>query len=69
LLADAFSTVLGLQEVDLDDNFFDLGGDSLIALQLADVIGRTFDVKIPVRTILLAPSVSELLPHLSTPKD
>lgn len=68
LLADAFSEVLGLQEIMVDDNFFDLGGDSLIAVQLANVISRVFDVKIPVRTILLSPSVSELLPHLS-PKD
>jgi len=65
LLADAFSEVLGLQEIMVDDNFFDLGGDSLIAVQLANVISRVFDVKIPVRTILLSPSVSELLPHLS----
>lgn len=66
LLADAFSEVLGLQEIAIDDNFFDLGGDSLIAVRLADVIRRVFGVKIPVRDIILSPSVSELLPHLSS---
>jgi acyl transferase domain-containing protein len=65
LLAGAFSEVLGLQEVMVDDNFFDLGGDSLIAVRLAEVIRGVFGVKIPVRTILLSPTVSELLPHLS----
>jgi len=64
LLADVFSDVLGLQEIAVDDNFFDLGGDSLIAVRLAEVIRRVFGVKIPVRDILLSPSVSELLPHL-----
>jgi acyl transferase domain-containing protein len=68
LLADAFGEVLGLQEVMVDDNFFDLGGDSLIAVRLAEVIRRDFGIKIPVRTILLSPTVSELLPHLS-PQD
>jgi phthiocerol/phenolphthiocerol synthesis type-I polyketide synthase E len=65
LLADAFREVLGLQEIMVDANFFDLGGDSLIAVRLANVIGRVFGVKVPVRTIVLSPSVSELLPHLS----
>jgi acyl transferase domain-containing protein len=65
LLADAFREVLGLQEIMVDANFFDLGGDSLIAVRLAAVIRRVFGVKIPVRTIVLSPSVSELLPHLS----
>jgi phthiocerol/phenolphthiocerol synthesis type-I polyketide synthase E len=65
LLAGVFSEVLGLSEVMADDNFFDLGGDSLIAVRLAEVIRRVFGVKIPVRAILLAPTVSELLPHLS----
>lgn len=65
LLAGAFSQVLGLPEVMADDNFFDLGGDSLIAVRLAEVISQAFGVKIPVRTILLAPTVSELLAHLS----
>lgn len=69
LLADAFSEVLGLQEIKADDNFFDLGGDSLIAVRLVDVIRRVFGVKIPVRTVILSPSVSELLPHLSSPQD
>ncbi|MGH3171665.1 MAG: acyltransferase domain-containing protein [Trebonia sp.] len=64
LLADVFSGVLGLQEIAVDDNFFDLGGDSLIAVRLADMISRAFGVKIPVRTILRSPSVSELLPHI-----
>jgi acyl transferase domain-containing protein len=64
LLADGFSEVLGLREIAVDDNFFDLGGDSLIAVRLADTIKRSFGVKVPVRTILLSPSVSELLPHI-----
>lgn len=67
LLADAFREVLGLQEIMVDANFFDLGGDSLIAVRLAAVIRRVFGVKLPVRTIVQSPSVAELLPHLSEP--
>ncbi|GAA3836908.1 hypothetical protein GCM10022226_68600 [Sphaerisporangium flaviroseum] len=34
LLCTAFAQVLGLKQVGIDDNFFDLGGDSIIAIQL-----------------------------------
>jgi phthiocerol/phenolphthiocerol synthesis type-I polyketide synthase E len=63
-LAAAFGEVLGLPEVGRCDNFFELGGDSLIAARLAGVIEREFGVAIPVRAILLSPSVAELLPRI-----
>jgi acyl transferase domain-containing protein/aryl carrier-like protein len=33
-LAEAFQQVLGLQEVGIHDNFFDLGGDSIVGIQV-----------------------------------
>ncbi|MFE2945069.1 type I polyketide synthase [Streptomyces sp. NPDC059255] len=63
-LAKAFCDILGLSQIDADDNFFEAGGDSLIAVRLASLIDREFGVKVTVRTILLAPSVARLLPHL-----
>ncbi|WBB62052.1 beta-ketoacyl synthase N-terminal-like domain-containing protein [Streptomyces sp. WMMC500] len=63
-LAAAFCEVLGLDEVAVDDNFFALGGDSLIAARLAGLIKRDFGIAVTVRTILLSPSVAELLPQL-----
>jgi aryl carrier-like protein len=35
LLCGLFAEVLGADPVSIDDNFFDLGGDSIISLQLA----------------------------------
>lgn len=63
-LAKAFCDVLGLDGIGPDDDFFEAGGDSLIATRLASLVQREFGVKVTVRTILLAPSVSRLLPHL-----
>ncbi|WP_340375310.1 beta-ketoacyl synthase N-terminal-like domain-containing protein [Streptomyces sp. SS7] len=63
-LARVFCDVLGLDAIGPDDNFFEAGGDSLIATRLASLIHREFGVKVTVRTILLAPSVARLLPRL-----
>ena len=40
VLVEAFVEVLGVDRVGLDDNFFSLGGDSLLTLRLRTVAGR-----------------------------
>ncbi|WP_082017540.1 non-ribosomal peptide synthetase [Mycolicibacterium setense] len=50
LLADIFAQVLGLEQVGVDDSFFDLGGDSISAIQViwrahsAGLTGRPRDI-------------------------
>lgn len=44
-LADLWAEVLGLDEVDLDDDFFDLGGDSIVVLKLC---ARARELGIPL---------------------
>jgi amino acid adenylation domain-containing protein len=42
LLSNLWSEALGLNGVSIHDNFFDLGGDSMIAMKLVSAIGRVF---------------------------
>jgi acyl carrier protein len=44
----------------LDQNYFDLGGDSSLTIQLFVQIEKTFGVKVPVVTLFEAPTVREL---------
>jgi acyl carrier protein len=37
--------------ISLDDNFFDLGGNSLHAIKLITIINKTFQIKIPLQFI------------------
>ncbi|HEX6290048.1 MAG TPA: beta-ketoacyl synthase N-terminal-like domain-containing protein, partial [Herpetosiphonaceae bacterium] len=60
--------VLGIEEVGLHDNFFDLGGNSLNGLQVMSKIKKTFKVQIPVVALFEAPTVSALAQYLR-PKD
>ncbi|WP_139280389.1 non-ribosomal peptide synthetase, partial [Rhodococcus tukisamuensis] len=60
IVAATFADVLGVERVGLDDDFFDLGGNSLIATQVTARLGAALDVTVPVRALFEASSVAAL---------
>ncbi len=60
LIANIFAQVLGIEAVGIHDNFFSLGGQSLLATQLISRLQLTFGVEIPLRTIFASPTVVQL---------
>src|ERR1700683_3827559 len=52
--------VLGVGSIGLDQNYFDLGGDSSLAVHLFAQIERVFNVKLPLATLFEAPTIEEL---------
>jgi phthiocerol/phenolphthiocerol synthesis type-I polyketide synthase E len=51
---------LGVEDISLDQNFFDLGGDSSIAVRMFTEVEKIFGVKLPLATLYDAPTVAEL---------
>lgn len=59
-LAELFADVLGVQHVGLDDDFFALGGHSLLVMWLRNRIRTRLGADIPLRTVVDAPTVRQL---------
>ncbi|EPX59034.1 Malonyl CoA-acyl carrier protein transacylase [Cystobacter fuscus DSM 2262] len=59
-LADIWQELLGIQGIGATDNFFDLGGDSLIGTQLLSRVRKSFGVKLSTKSIYGHPTIRSL---------
>ncbi len=63
---DIWEAVLGVDQVGLHDNFFDLGGNSLLAAQIVSRVFDEFHIELPLQLMLEAPTVAALAQHIDT---
>ncbi|MCE5172229.1 amino acid adenylation domain-containing protein [Paenibacillus profundus] len=59
-LARIWQEVLGLPDVSVKDNFFDLGGHSLRATTLASKVFKEMHINLPLRDVFRYPTIEEL---------
>ena len=57
VLASIWREVLNLKQVGVHDNFFEMGGHSLLAVQLRFRIERTLEIEMPLVGIYLSPTI------------
>lgn len=60
VLAGIFAEVLGVEKVETDESFFDLGGDSLAAMRVIGAINTALDTQLPLGSVFNAPTIAEL---------
>lgn len=64
-----WSQLLQIQDIGIDDNFFDLGGTSLLTQKTVTLMKRRFDLKVPVTKIYQYPTIAELSKHIENQGD
>jgi amino acid adenylation domain-containing protein len=65
MLAPLWEEVLGIERVGVHDDFFTLGGHSLLGVQLVSRVRDLFGVKLPVRTLFHATTIGELAERIA----
>ena len=60
VIASIWADILGIEQISINDDFFDLGGHSLLVMRLISQLRNAFSLEISLRTIFDAPSI-ELL--------
>ncbi|MCU0748413.1 MAG: amino acid adenylation domain-containing protein, partial [Akkermansiaceae bacterium] len=66
-LAEIWQELLGRPQVSRHDDFFALGGHSLMALRMFSRINREFDKSLPLATLLQNPTIARLATQLVEP--
>ncbi|MET3130970.1 amino acid adenylation domain-containing protein [Oxalobacteraceae bacterium GrIS 1.11] len=57
--------ILGLARIDPDANFFDVGGHSLLLVELHDLLGQAFEAPVPISDLFRFPTIRALAAHLT----
>lgn len=64
-VVDVFKDALGVESVGADDDFFALGGDSLVAVEVMLAVEERFGASLPLPLIFEAPTPRQLARELS----
>jgi amino acid adenylation domain-containing protein len=64
-IATIWSDVLSIGDLGIEDSFFDLGGHSLMAMQVASRMWRQFGIDVPVRLLFEHPTIQDLAAALT----
>jgi amino acid adenylation domain-containing protein len=66
IVAQAFAESTGTDRVGRDDDFFAIGGNSLVATALVGTLAARLGIDVPVRLVFEAPTVAALAARLAT---
>ncbi|HEX6911656.1 MAG TPA: phosphopantetheine-binding protein, partial [Longimicrobium sp.] len=50
----------GIEPIGADDDFFEMGGDSLLAMQVMAAVNAEFALQVPLRALFEAPTPARL---------
>ncbi|NOQ23838.1 MAG: SDR family NAD(P)-dependent oxidoreductase [Bacteroidales bacterium] len=66
LVTSIWKVVLGLEEIGIDDDFYELGGDSLKAMTIIGKINKQFNTEHPLTEFLKSPTVRNIARYIDS---
>jgi acyl carrier protein len=66
IVAGIWAEVLGLERVGMRDEFFQIGGHSLLAMRVVSRVRQALDIELPVRELFAASTVESIAVILDT---
>jgi acyl carrier protein len=61
VIVDIWKEYLGIEKIGINDSFFELGGNSLLATQIVSRIRKVFQIDIPLKEIFNNPTVKSVV--------
>jgi phthiocerol/phenolphthiocerol synthesis type-I polyketide synthase E len=68
IIAEVFKELLGIKRLGVHDNFFDMGGHSLLAIQVMRRLSGIFNIKLPPDKLINKPTVAGLAQSIAKPE-
>ena len=68
-LATMWAELLGVEQIGINDDFFALGGHSLVAMQVVSRIMQSMGVQLPLETMFTAPTIASLAESVNNSDD
>lgn len=63
-MAAIWQQVIGVEKIGLEDNYFELGGDSLLATRISGMVRSQLKLELPLGDIFANPTVGQLAKHV-----
>jgi len=63
-IAAIWAHVLERSEIDANENFFEIGGDSLTVMRVARAIQRRFEIELPLAVLFERPTVTAIAAYV-----
>ena len=66
MVAEIWQKLLSIQRIGIYDNYFELGGDSLLAAQIISRLRDNFEMEFPLARIFETPTIAGLTEMIET---
>jgi acyl carrier protein len=64
VLSTVWASSLGIEKVEIEDDFFELGGASVVATQIASRLRQMFQMDLPAILLFETPTISKLASYM-----